>query len=218
MLFQWFWEVLKNVTADYRSLSDLPGRSLQLSRCPCRGDRFAIPLPGGTPRCCQARQMVPPFFPHQPACSHHCLLPAEVFVRLWASWNVDLVQAKANPTKPMSDAQRQHTLPAARAGRGNHPFLQQHQLMQTKAMTTLDWLASWRTLSKYSSNKFLLHDKSFHCLFPYTNPDIGLDIHHGSYFWYTLEKRKGLQLCKNLKPICHHVTPQLWVHYPSSLN
>lgn len=86
-----------------------PGLSLWLSRCPCGGAGFAIRLPGITPHCCQARRMVPPFFPHQPACSHHRLFPAEVFVCLWASWNMDLVQMKANPTKTMSNAQRQHT-------------------------------------------------------------------------------------------------------------
>lgn len=56
-----------------------------------------------------AKQIVPPFIPHQPACSHHCLFPAEVFVCLWASWNMDLVQVKANPTKTTSEPQSQHT-------------------------------------------------------------------------------------------------------------
>lgn len=107
-----FLMVLRNTQKCYCSFllfTNPLGPSLQLPHCPCRGDGFAMALPGVTPRCRQARQPVPPFFPHQPACSHHRLLPAEVFAHLWASWNMGLVQVKVNPTKTTSDAERQHT-------------------------------------------------------------------------------------------------------------
>lgn len=117
-----------------------------------------------TPHCCQARQRVPPFFPHQPACSHHCVFPAEAFARLWASWNTGLVQVKANPTKTTSDAQRQHTENRhPEQGEAIIPFCSSTDLCQTKAMTTSDWLASSQTLSKYSSNKFFCTSLSIAC-------------------------------------------------------
>lgn len=129
----------------------------------------------------------------------------------WSKWK--LTQPKPCQNHKVSTQTKQ----AAWTGRGNHPFLQQHRVMPNESDDNFR-LTCLITNTFYIFLNYFFLPKSFHCLFPFTSSDIGLDAHHGSNFWDTSEKRKGLHLCKNRKAICHHVISQLWVHYPSSLN
>lgn len=106
-------------------------------------------------RCCQGR-VAPCSLPYQPARSH-CCFPAGVFAYLWASWSTDLIQVETNSTKTASDAQSQHKgNRQPKQGEAISPFCSSStSLCQMKVMTTSDWLASLRTLSKYSSHQFL---------------------------------------------------------------
>lgn len=155
--------------------------SLWPSCCPCGGDGFT--LSAWLDACCCQGRAAPCSLPYQPACSH-CCFPAGVFVHSWASWSTDPIQVKTNSTKTASDAQSQHkgnTQP--KQGEALSPFCSSStSSCQMKVMTTSDWLASSRTLSKYSSHRFFLRDKPFHCLFPYTNPDTRLEVHNGTGF------------------------------------
>lgn len=108
----------------------------------------------------------------------------------WSKWK--LTQPKPRQNHKVSTQRKQ----AAWTGRSNHPFLQQHRVMPNESVDKFRLTCLITDTFHIFLKLIFLHDKSFHCLFPFTKSDTGLDVHHGSNFWDTFEKRKGHQLCK----------------------
>lgn len=170
------------------------------SCCPFGGAGFTTPELVQRPAAARARRAAPP-------CSHPNLpvlttapssFPAAVFAHLWASWNTAL-----DPSENQPQQNRIGCAQAAPEGSGQPrwgeaiiPFCGTTSPRQMEVMTASDWLASSRTLSNYSPNKFCAWQAfPLPVPIPWSRHGAGR-IPWEQFLRYAGEKRKGFHCAK----------------------
>lgn len=150
-------EVLVSQRWSWRNAPLLPGHGARLHLAPTPTCPFSPPL----------------LSPSQQQCLRTC---GQAGTRPW-------IRAKTNPSKTASDARRQHPKGAGSPG-GER---QSSPSAAPPARAKWKWWQPQTDLPHHGLSPTIpqinfVHDKPFHCLFPYPDPGMGLEGYHGNNF------------------------------------